>query len=157
MSFDEYLSKAVTKPEAKLTIVDAWATWCGPCKENFPHLVEMHKKYASKGLNVVSLSMDDPTDAAAVKEAKAFLEKMDATFTNVLLKEDFGVGFRAAQHQRDSGRVSVWAGWQGDAPVHAGRYGEPVHVRAGGRGGGATLEGREAAGGCAWGGTAGAK
>ena len=93
MTFDAYLAQAATNPSARLTVVDAWATWCGPCKENFPHLVDMHKKYADKGLAAVSLSMDDPSDAAAVAEAKAFLTEQKATFTNVLLKEDFGVGF----------------------------------------------------------------
>lgn len=92
MSFEKY-REAVTKPDAKLTVVDAWATWCGPCKENFPHLVEMYKKYGKDGLNVVSLSMDDATDPASVKEAKEFLESQGATFTNVLLDAEAGEGF----------------------------------------------------------------
>jgi len=78
---------------AKYTLVDAWATTCGPCKENFPHLVEMHRKYADKGLAVVSLSLDDVEDAKAVAAAEEFLRDKKATFTNVVLKEDFGAGF----------------------------------------------------------------
>ena len=77
----------------KYTIVDAWSTTCGPCKENFPHLVEMHRKYAKKGLAVISLSLDDPTDKAAVAEAEKFLKAKKAGFTNVLLDENFGDGF----------------------------------------------------------------
>jgi hypothetical protein len=42
---------------------------------------------------VISLSMDDPTDAKAVASAKAFLEEKKAAFTNVLLNEDYGDGF----------------------------------------------------------------
>ena len=60
VTFDEMLARIAANKKAKLTLVDAWATWCGPCKENFPHLVEMHQKYAGKGLAVVSLSLDDP-------------------------------------------------------------------------------------------------
>jgi thiol-disulfide isomerase/thioredoxin len=93
MTFDEYLAKAVVKPQAKLVVVDAWATWCAPCKENFPHLVEMHRKYADQGLACVSLSLDDPTDDKAVAVVKAFLKAQNATFTNVLLNEEYGVGF----------------------------------------------------------------
>ena len=52
-------------------MVDAWATWCGPCKENFPHVVEMHQKYAGKGLAVVSLSLDDRDKPEKVDEATA--------------------------------------------------------------------------------------
>ncbi|MCA1685665.1 MAG: TlpA family protein disulfide reductase [Planctomycetia bacterium] len=77
----------------KFTLVDAWASNCGPCKENFPHLIEMHRKYAGKGLQVVSLSLDDTSDAKAVEEARKFLEAQKAPFLNLLLDEEFGYGF----------------------------------------------------------------
>jgi thiol-disulfide isomerase/thioredoxin len=93
MKFDAYRANAVKNPKARLTVVDAWATWCGPCKENFPHLVQMHARYADKGLHVVSLSLDDPSDAKAVADARAFLTEKKAVFTNVLLDEEFGEGF----------------------------------------------------------------
>jgi thiol-disulfide isomerase/thioredoxin len=78
---------------AKLTMVDVWATWCGPCKENFPHVVAMNKKYAGQGLNVVTLSVDDPTNDKAVAEARKFLEEQHATLTNYLLDEPEGFFF----------------------------------------------------------------
>jgi thiol-disulfide isomerase/thioredoxin len=76
-----------------LSLVVAWATTCGPCKENFPHLIEMHKKYGPKGLAVISLTLDDYTDEKAVAEAETFLKSKKATFTNVLLKEEYGEGY----------------------------------------------------------------
>lgn len=95
MTFDAFKARlARAKSENfKYTIVDAWATNCAPCKENFPHLVAMHRKYAPKGLQVVSLSLDDTTDAKAVEAAKQFLREKKAKFLNVLLDEEFGVGF----------------------------------------------------------------
>jgi thiol-disulfide isomerase/thioredoxin len=78
---------------AKYTLVDAWATTCGPCKENFPHLVEMHRKFAGKGLKVISLTLDDPTDKKAVAAAEQFLQEKKAAFMNVLLDETYGDGF----------------------------------------------------------------
>jgi thiol-disulfide isomerase/thioredoxin len=93
ITYADYRAKGVVKPEAKLTIVDAWATWCGPCKENFPHLVAMHKTYADKGLNVISLSLDDRNDAKALENARTFLTESGATFTNYLLDEDFDLAF----------------------------------------------------------------
>jgi thiol-disulfide isomerase/thioredoxin len=88
--FRERLS--AVKP-AKYTLVDAWATTCAPCKENFPHLVQMHQKYASKGLAVISLCLDDATDRKAVSEAERFLKEKNAVFTNILLDENHGEGF----------------------------------------------------------------
>ena len=87
------LQERLVNNKVRFTIVDAWSTTCGPCKENFPHVVEMHRKYASKGLAVISLSLDDPSDKAAVDEAEKFLKAKKAAFTNVLLDENFGDGF----------------------------------------------------------------
>jgi thiol-disulfide isomerase/thioredoxin len=91
-AFQSRLAEAGSK-QYKFTIVDAWSTTCGPCMENFPHLVEMHRKLGSKGLQVISLSLDDPSDAKAVAAARKFLVSKRATFLNVLLDEEFGVGF----------------------------------------------------------------
>jgi len=94
VKWDEFRARlAANSNKAKYTLVDAWATTCGPCKENFPHLVEMHRKYAKQGLNVVSLTLDDPSDAKALDEARQFLKSKKAAFTNYLMNEEFGVGF----------------------------------------------------------------
>jgi thiol-disulfide isomerase/thioredoxin len=77
----------------KYTLVDAWSTTCGPCKENFPHVLAMHRRFAKKGLAVVSLSLDDPTNKAAVAEAEKFVKDKKSVVTNVLLDEESGEGF----------------------------------------------------------------
>ncbi len=88
VNFDTYLARVAQNKKAKITMVDAWATWCAPCMENFPHVVEMHKKYASKGLAVVSLSLDDPTEPKSMVMVEKFLKAKGATFTNLILAED---------------------------------------------------------------------
>jgi hypothetical protein len=52
-----------------------------------PHLVEMHKKYADKGLVVITVSVDPPNDKGMVKAANGFLKKIDSPFRNLLLDE----------------------------------------------------------------------
>jgi len=89
----DQLKQRLAGGQSKYTIVDAWSTTCGPCKENFPHVVEMHHKYAKKGLSVISLSLDDPTDSAAVAAAEKFLKDKKAVFTNILLDEKDNGGF----------------------------------------------------------------
>jgi thiol-disulfide isomerase/thioredoxin len=83
----------LVNPKAKYTVVDAWSTTCPPCMENFPHVVEMNRKYAPKGLAIISLSLDDTDDKSAVAKAEQFLKDKKAVFTNVLLDEASGEGF----------------------------------------------------------------
>ena len=51
----------------KITIIDFWASWCGPCRREMPSVVEAYKAYKAKGLEVVGVSLD--TDMAAWKKA----------------------------------------------------------------------------------------
>ncbi|GAC1399142.1 MAG: hypothetical protein NVSMB56_14110 [Pyrinomonadaceae bacterium] len=47
----------------KVIIVDLWATWCSPCRQEIPHLVELQEKYGAQGLQVVGLDLnDEPAD-----------------------------------------------------------------------------------------------
>jgi thiol-disulfide isomerase/thioredoxin len=44
----------------KVLVVDIWATWCGPCRQEIPHLVEMAEEYRSRGVEVLGLTTEDP-------------------------------------------------------------------------------------------------
>ncbi len=69
--------KSFTSPVGKPRVyVDFWASWCGPCKQSFPWMAEMHKKYAGKGLQIVAINVDKQSSAA-----QRFLKAYPAKFT----------------------------------------------------------------------------
>jgi len=43
----------------KVILLDFWATWCDPCRDEIPHFVELQNKYGGQGLQIIGVSMDD--------------------------------------------------------------------------------------------------
>jgi cytochrome c biogenesis protein CcmG, thiol:disulfide interchange protein DsbE len=43
----------------KVVLLDFWATWCTPCREETPHFVELQHEYGAQGLQILGVSMDD--------------------------------------------------------------------------------------------------
>lgn len=50
----------------KVVVVDFWATWCPPCREQAPQLAALNKRYGERGLAVIGLTSDDPGDEEKV-------------------------------------------------------------------------------------------
>jgi thiol-disulfide isomerase/thioredoxin len=43
----------------KVVLVDFWASWCGPCKDSFPVMEEIHKRYSEQGLVIIAVNVDE--------------------------------------------------------------------------------------------------
>lgn len=65
----------------KVRFFNVWATWCGPCVEEFPELVATSRKFGLRDFEFISISIDDP---GTIDEVKAFLEKNNAVVPDKL-------------------------------------------------------------------------
>ena len=83
----ERLLGEVRRLGGKGTLVNAWASWCGPCKHEIPMLERFAEKYASAGIHVVLVSLDEPADR---EKAAAFLKERKLVLTSYLAERPLG-------------------------------------------------------------------
>ena len=51
--------RSITEWDGQATIVNFWATWCPPCRDEIPLLIEMQDEAASRGIQIIGIAMDD--------------------------------------------------------------------------------------------------
>jgi thiol-disulfide isomerase/thioredoxin len=74
---------------APLALVHLWATWCQPCREEFPELLKIHAEYASKGLALILVSADDPDEPGPVESFLAEQHSPVGSFISTQLNQSF--------------------------------------------------------------------
>ncbi len=72
---------SLTDSDGQVRIVDFWATWCAPCKEEVPMYKELHDEYGDRGVRIISISMDYEEDLNSVKE---FVAKYEIQYTSLM-------------------------------------------------------------------------
>jgi thiol-disulfide isomerase/thioredoxin len=74
----------LSKLRGKVVLLDFWATWCAPCRESIPHLVQLHKSYQQSGLEVLGMNVDrGDTDTV-----RRFVKSFDIPYPIVIASEE---------------------------------------------------------------------
>lgn len=117
------LKQMIAARKGKVVLVNFWATWCQPCVEEFPDLVQLYNKYRKRGFDLIAVSFDDPDDRE--QKVVPFLRQHRATFTTVIFAgedpDEFIRNFdpswsgaipRIYLYARSGKRVKAWTGKQ---------------------------------------------
>jgi peroxiredoxin len=75
---------SLKESKGKVTIIDFWASWCKPCRQENPNMVALYKEFHPKGLNIVSISLDEKAE-----EWKKAIANDKLTWTNISNLKDF--------------------------------------------------------------------
>ncbi len=62
----------------KVVLVDFWATWCQPCRQEVPNVLKLYKAYHEKGFDVVGISLDESRD-----QAESYIKQYDIPWPNL--------------------------------------------------------------------------
>jgi thiol-disulfide isomerase/thioredoxin len=70
--------RTLTDYKGQVVLVNVWATWCGPCREEIPSLQALYRDYAPRGFKIVAVSIDD--GAGAAPKVRDFMRGFGVTF-----------------------------------------------------------------------------
>ncbi len=96
--------KVVQQHRGKPLLMTFWATWCEPCRDEYPMLNELAKQYGPEGLQVVGVNFDDEGDLILMRR---FIARYKPVFRNYRKKHGDEPGFTHA----------VWPEWTGALPA----------------------------------------
>ena len=96
--------KLLEQYRGKPLLVTFWATWCEPCRDEYPMLNELAKQYAPQGLKVVGVSMDDDGDMILMRR---FIARYRPIFPN----------YRKTAGGQETFLQAVLPGWNGALPA----------------------------------------
>lgn len=81
----EDLLREVRRPGARAVVVNVWATWCAPCREEMPDVLRVYRELRERGVRLLLVSADFPE---AREEARAFLSRAGVDFPTYLKSGD---------------------------------------------------------------------
>ena len=80
----------LSKLKGKVVVLNFWATWCPPCREEIPGFIEVYEKYRNQGLEIVGLSTEQGKESEVSSFALAYKMSYPVTVASPELISDYG-------------------------------------------------------------------
>jgi thiol-disulfide isomerase/thioredoxin len=117
------IQAAVRKPGARMVLVNIWATWCLPCREEMPALLRLRRTYADRGLRLVLVSGDFSSEAG---QAAAFLHDLGVDFPTYI-KDGSDMAFIDAFDPKWSGALPATFIYDGAGRLQQSMFGPATY------------------------------
>ncbi|HAV92377.1 TPA: hypothetical protein DCW38_04265 [candidate division WOR-3 bacterium] len=75
--------------EGNVVIIDFWASWCGPCRASIPFYMKMYDKYASQGLTVIGVNVNETKE-----EIESFVSESGMNYTMAFFNDDLNAVYK---------------------------------------------------------------
>jgi peroxiredoxin len=75
-------SRSISEWDGSVVLVNFWATWCGPCREEIPLLIELQTMYEARGYKTLGIAVDDP------KRVTAFADELGVNYPSLIAQRD---------------------------------------------------------------------
>jgi len=79
------LPAVIRRSDSKVVVVNVWATWCVPCREELPDLLRVYRRFGAKGMGLILVSADFDDQA---ESARAFLRRQGVDFPSYIKAGD---------------------------------------------------------------------
>jgi peroxiredoxin len=111
------VKKLAANTTDKLRLVNLWATWCGPCLAEMPHLVEIGRQFETRGFDMITISTDAPE---TIEKAGTLLKRFHAAMPDLtegsVLEEGRSTNNYLYAGSTDSLAEALDSEWQGTLP-----------------------------------------
>jgi thiol-disulfide isomerase/thioredoxin len=118
------LRTAMKGHRGRVLVLHLWATWCMPCLEELPLVGALAREAPARGVDVLSVSLDDPTSRSAEAVARVLKERGSAAMSRTILRVDDADALIASIDPRWEGAIPAFFAYDRQGRLRHAQVGE---------------------------------